>query len=102
MNYPKNDTSNVNDRKNNNGQEPRRTESSSYAFPPITLLTELPRYTENTDVQDRSNARWITELLAGHGVQAHVIEIHHGPAVTRFEMKLEDDAYTERQNRTAG
>lgn len=58
-----------------------------YQLPPLSLLEKgkrdrLPR----SDREIADKARLIEETLASFGVQAKVVEVSRGPAVTRFEV----------------
>lgn len=58
-----------------------------YQLPPVTLLEKGRR--ERAPRGDREiadKARLIEETLASFGVQAKVVEVSRGPAVTRFEV----------------
>jgi len=71
--------------------EPERPEQQSgpYILPPLDLL-QLP---ERPEVQIgenelRTNAHLLEEKLADFDITAHVVEIHPGPVITRYELEL--------------
>lgn len=65
------------------------TSSESYKFPPLTLLTKAkkqgrdPREEENTL---RVNAAKLEETLHSFNIDAQVVNVTQGPAVTRYEI----------------
>jgi S-DNA-T family DNA segregation ATPase FtsK/SpoIIIE len=58
-----------------------------YQLPPLTLLEKGHRQrAPRGDREIADKARLIEETLASFGVQAKVVEVSRGPAVTRFEV----------------
>ncbi|NPV71301.1 MAG: DNA translocase FtsK [Firmicutes bacterium] len=63
--------------------------SQPYEIPPLSLL-ERPHARPRLGRGDRDGddkARILEETLASFGVQAKVVEINRGPAITRFELQ---------------
>lgn len=62
-----------------------------YRLPPITLLRKSTPAAGQADAhQDAlAQARLLEEVLATFGVPAKVVEVHQGPAITRFELTVE-------------
>ena len=59
-----------------------------YYAPPITDL-RLPTISqENTSGEDELRSRRLEETLASFNVQARVVHVTHGPAISRFELEL--------------
>ena len=59
-----------------------------YNYPPITDLA-LPKPPEgNTAEEDYMRSRKLEETLASFKVQARVVNVTHGPAISRFELEL--------------
>lgn len=59
-----------------------------YNYPPITDLA-LPRQgVGDTTAEDEMRSRKLEETLASFKVQARVVNVTHGPAISRFEMEL--------------
>ena len=56
-----------------------------YHFPSLNLLSAAPQKTEKSEHRDDSKA--LEETLANFGVEVKVINIIHGPAVTRYELQ---------------
>ena len=59
-----------------------------YNYPPITDLAMPQPKTENTDAEDAMRSRKLEETLASFRVQARVVHVTHGPAISRFELEL--------------
>ncbi|MEW6547460.1 MAG: DNA translocase FtsK [Bacillota bacterium] len=57
-----------------------------YQLPPLTLLEKGRSRLPRSDREIADKARLIEETLASFGVQAQVVEVSRGPAVTRFEV----------------
>jgi S-DNA-T family DNA segregation ATPase FtsK/SpoIIIE len=70
-------------------KKPARPRIGDFELPPITLL-DLPKPTNEKvrrqALEDMSEL--LESTLATFGIEAQVVEISRGPAVTRFEMKL--------------
>ncbi len=56
-----------------------------YHFPSLNLLSAAPQKTEKSEHRDDSKI--LEETLANFGVEVKVINIIHGPAVTRYELQ---------------
>ena len=59
-----------------------------YNYPPITDLAMPKPSEENTAAEDELRSRKLEETLASFRVQARVVHVTHGPAISRFEMEL--------------
>ena len=59
-----------------------------YNFPPITDLAMPKPKVGDTGAEDAMRSRKLEETLASFRVQAQVVHVTHGPAVSRFEMEL--------------
>ncbi len=59
-----------------------------YNYPPITDLAMPKAQAENTAQEDALRSMKLEETLASFKVQAHVVNVTHGPAISRFEMEL--------------
>ncbi len=60
-----------------------------YNFPPITDLAKPQQGMEDTREEDIMRSRKLEETLASFRVQARVVHVTHGPAISRFELELE-------------
>ncbi|MDR0928447.1 MAG: DNA translocase FtsK [Oscillospiraceae bacterium] len=60
---------------------------AAYRQPPFSLLTRDAGGHVDTREADAQGARQLEETLASFGVEAHVIKVVHGPAITRYEMQ---------------
>ena len=59
-----------------------------YVVPPITDLAMAKPRNEDTAAEDDLRSRKLEETLASFRVQARVVHVTHGPAISRFEMEL--------------
>ena len=59
-----------------------------YNYPPITDLALPQPKTGSNEAEDAIRSRKLEETLASFRVQAKVIHVTHGPAISRFEMEL--------------
>ena len=59
-----------------------------YNYPPITDLAQPDGRNEDTSEEDAMRSRKLEETLANFKVQARVVNVTHGPAISRFEMEL--------------
>ncbi len=58
-----------------------------WEYPPISLLSDGPK--EKADRGDmRGNADIIRETLGSFGIQAQVVEVNPGPAVTQYALRI--------------
>lgn len=56
-----------------------------YRLPPLSLLDDKPRNRRVRPVEDKS--RVLVDTLESFGVQARVVNVVHGPTVTRYELQ---------------
>ena len=79
-------------------------EKSGWQLPPIELLQE-PKPSRNHKHDNAARAQLIVDTLASFGVDASVVEINEGPAVTQFgvepgwEIKYKDVAVKDADNK---
>ena len=59
-----------------------------YNYPPITDLARPQQGVADTREEDEMRSRKLEETLASFKVQARVVHVTHGPAISRFEMEL--------------
>ena len=59
-----------------------------YIYPPITDLKLPEENHENTEAEDAMRSRRLEETLASFKLQARVVNVTHGPAISRFELEL--------------
>ena len=59
-----------------------------YNYPPITDLAMPQPKTGDNAAEDEMRSRKLEEILANFRVQAQVVHVTHGPAISRFEMEL--------------
>ena len=62
-------------------------ENESYILPPTALLTETP-YNDQSGEYDsiQENAQKLEDTFLSFGVKARVVQVHLGPAVTKYEV----------------
>ncbi|MBI2104217.1 MAG: DNA translocase FtsK 4TM domain-containing protein [Candidatus Omnitrophica bacterium] len=66
---------------------PKRSTPSGFQLPPLDLLATPPPMSERQVTEDlQVNARILEETLREFGVEATVVNIDRGPAVTRYEL----------------
>lgn len=59
-----------------------------YTFPPIDLLAAAKKSKHNVSEADiTSNAKKLVDTLSSFGVQAKVLQVTKGPAITRYELQ---------------
>ena len=59
-----------------------------YAYPPLHLLKPEPERTDIDPEEDRQRAQTLEAILKSFHVDATVVNITHGPVVSRFELSL--------------
>ncbi len=70
-------------------REPARRANGEFELPPISLLDMPQRKNERDQRQALGEMSELLEsTLSTFGIEAQVVEISRGPAVTRFELKL--------------
>jgi S-DNA-T family DNA segregation ATPase FtsK/SpoIIIE len=67
--------------------EPDDEPETDWKLPPLSLLDTVTARRERMKDEIKRNARTIETTLATFGVQARVIEVNPGPAVTQFEVQ---------------
>ncbi|MBQ9504710.1 MAG: DNA translocase FtsK 4TM domain-containing protein, partial [Lachnospiraceae bacterium] len=60
-----------------------------YKFPPVELLNEGSKETVDSRVELAETAEKLKSTLASFGINVEVTNISRGPAVTRYEIKIE-------------
>lgn len=59
-----------------------------YRFPPLDLLKPSPKNNSgHSQAKDEENAKKLVSTLASFGIQAKVLNVTHGPAITRYELQ---------------
>ena len=62
-------------------------EDEAYTLPPMTLLQEPPAHDQSDEYSViQSNAEKLEQTLLSFGVKAKVVQVHLGPAVTKYEI----------------
>ncbi len=63
-------------------------EEDTYCFPPLSLLNESKSSDDAAAAREQSStAELLTQTLREFGVSAKVIDVSHGPTVTRYELQ---------------
>ncbi|WP_257792004.1 FtsK/SpoIIIE family DNA translocase [Anoxybacter fermentans] len=85
----------MDNRKNSKKSEPKEQQKtkqvptpkpgSSYRLPPLKLLTSAPGNTNKPTFVDQS--KLLEDTLQNFGVKAKVINVSHGPTITRYELQ---------------
>ena len=67
--------------------ESPQTAKEEYVFPPIDLLNQSQTTQDpNQRAKDEAGARKLIGTLESFGVQAKLLHVTHGPAITRYEL----------------
>ncbi|NLW46415.1 MAG: DNA translocase FtsK [Firmicutes bacterium] len=64
----------------------RGTPSGPYQLPGIDLVT-IPGINNKKNIRMIDQSQQLVETLAHFGIRARVIEVHHGPVITRYELQ---------------
>ncbi len=59
-----------------------------YQYPPLTLLKQPAASGHDFTQELQVNATRLTDTLSSFGIEAKIINITHGPSVTRYEMQI--------------
>lgn len=78
-----------------------RAVKGEYAFPPMEMLHESSHEKIDTTQEDRERAATLEHTLASFNVEARVEYVVHGPAITRFALRLADGVNVNRINNIA-
>ena len=70
----------------------------AYSAPPLTLLKDPQRQLTDTTAEDNERAALLEHTLASFNIDAKVSYVVHGPAITRFALKLADGVNVNRLN----
>ncbi|MDD6160462.1 MAG: DNA translocase FtsK [Oscillospiraceae bacterium] len=70
-------------------EESMEREIPVYRYPPLSLLTEGKGGSVAADEELRANQRRLQDTLVSFGVDAHITDVTRGPAVTLYELELE-------------
>ena len=69
-------------------EEEEYWEPTPYVAPPITDLKRPDAAVLDTSAEDEDRSRRLEATLASFKVQARVVHVTHGPAISRFELEL--------------
>ena len=69
-------------------EEDAAWQPTPYVYPPITDLAMPRESLGDTSAEDAMRSRKLEETLASFKVQARVVNVTHGPAISRFELEL--------------
>lgn len=64
-----------------------RKESVDFTLPSLAILDEVPQESSEPDEVLMTKARELEKNLANFDIEARVVEIHQGPAITSFELE---------------
>ncbi|MCX7993028.1 MAG: DNA translocase FtsK [Fimbriimonadales bacterium] len=62
--------------------------SGNYTLPPLSLLKEPPNPPKRNQAEIKEKIAKLEETLQDFGIEANVVEVAHGPTVTRYEIQL--------------
>ncbi|MBQ9196747.1 MAG: DNA translocase FtsK [Clostridia bacterium] len=72
--------------------------NGEYVFPPLRLLREPKQQRVDTSAEDEARAKLLEHTLASFNIEARVEYVVHGPAITRFALRLADGVNVNRLN----
>ena len=78
--------------------EPMKKPEGVYAFPPMGLLREPKHQRLDTSQEDNARAQMLEHTLSSFNITATVEYVVHGPAITRFALRLADGVNVNRLN----
>ncbi len=64
-------------------------ESTNYQLPPLAILDDTPKTNKTSMEFVKANKNTVEKVLSDFDVKGRVVEIHVGPSVTQFEVKIE-------------
>ncbi len=64
-------------------------EAPAYRYPPISLLNEGREPSSAAAGELQTNQQRLEDALRSFGVDAHIVNVVRGPAITRYELELE-------------
>lgn len=78
--------------------EPMKKPEGEYSFPPMGLLREPKHQRQDTSQEDNARAQMLEHTLSSFNITASVEYVVHGPAITRFALRLADGVNVNRLN----
>ena len=72
--------------------------TGQYEFPPMGLLREPKQQRVDTSAEDDARAKMLEHTLASFNIEARVEYVVHGPAITRFALRLADGVNVNKLN----
>src|SRR5574344_1542403 len=70
-------------------EEDDQIDSSSYTYPPMSILTKPKQVKNNQEKDVKDTAKLIVDALNDFGVPGcHIVAAHIGPAVTQYELEI--------------
>ena len=69
--------------------ESNMEQETPYRYPPISLLNEGRAAAANAAGELQTNQQRLEDALRSFGVDAHIVNVTRGPAITRYELELE-------------
>lgn len=66
----------------------RSIPKEGYALPPLSLLLEPEARPKRSQQEVQNNINILEQTLEEFGIEANVVEIAHGPTLTRYEIQL--------------
>ena len=79
-------------------REAMKQATDAYVFPPMSLLSEPRQQHMDTTQEDDARARLLEHTLASFNIEARVEYVMHGPAITRFALRLAEGVNVNRLN----
>lgn len=70
-------------------QERDFADTSNYQLPSLNILDDTPKVVKTSTDFVKANKNTVEKVLTDFGVKGRVVEIHVGPSITQFEVKIE-------------
>lgn len=71
-------------------EKPKKAQPKKYIFPPVTLLEADPKSRSIDKAEIEQKAVKLIETLKSFRVNAKIVDIAHGPSITRYELVPEE------------
>jgi len=77
-------------------------EKPAYVYPPLTLLAQGKAGKGDARDEIEKNRERLESTIRSFGVNAHIVDVTHGPTVTRFDLELDQGVKLNKLTNLAG